>query len=220
MRKFSLCGLTTLVLLLGIGNTTIYGQLSGGDFLNEAPLLPIPSTMTFQEYQDMNRRLSVGLVLSAIPVPGMIHFYAGERKTGKRILGTAVLGAVSIVAGAATAKNGDFPTSDYDVLILNRGNKERERRFEKIPITVTNTDTTFKLRELSRDPTGVGSALILLGAAVIVSDIVYDFVHGIRTIETKRDRVRFKYGKSLTFGLNSRFDSQRLSPSFELSYSW
>jgi len=220
MNKTGYRCLTVLVLLIGVGNNTVYGQMTGGDILNEAPLMPIPSTMTFQEYQDMNRCLTVGLVLSAIPIPGMIHFYAGEKKTGKRILGTAVLGAVSIFAGAATVKNGDFITSDFDVLILNRGDKERERRFEKIPITVTNTDTTYKLRELSRDPTSVGSALILLGAAVIVSDIIYDFVHGIRTIETKRDRVRFKYGKTLTFGLNSRFDSQGLSPSLELSYHW
>ncbi|MBC8403432.1 MAG: hypothetical protein H8E14_18255 [Candidatus Marinimicrobia bacterium] len=27
----------------------------------------------------MNRRLTVGLVLAAILVPGMIHFYAGEK---------------------------------------------------------------------------------------------------------------------------------------------
>jgi hypothetical protein len=220
MERIAARCLAVLIFLIGIGNKPVYCQISGGDFLNEAPLVPLPNAMTFQEYRDMNRRLSVGLVLSAIPIPGMIHFYAGERKTGKRILGTAVLGAVSIFTGAATAKNGDFPTSDYDVLILNQGDKDRERRFEKIPLTVTNTDTTYKLRELSRDPTGAGSVLIILGAVVIVSDIVYDFVHGIRTIETKRDQVRFKYGKTLTFGLNSSFNSKGLSPSLQLSYNW
>ena len=220
MRKVGLHFMVLSIFIVGICNNTVYGQLSGGDFLNEVPLVPIPSSMTFQEYQDMNRRLSVGLVLSAIPIPGMIHFYAGERKTGRRLLGTAVLGAVSIFAGAATVKNGDFPTSDYDVLVLNRGDKDREKRFEKIPITITNTDTTYKLRELSRDPTGLGSALILLGAVVIVSDIIYDFVHGISTIENKRDKVRYKYGKTLTFGLNSQFDSKGLSPSLQLSYNW
>ena len=28
-------------------------------------------------------------------------------------------------------------------------------------------------------------------------DYLYDFVHGIRVMEEKRDRVRFKYGKAL-----------------------
>ena len=57
-----------------------------GDVLNEAPLVPVPQQMSYEEYRDMNRRLTVGLALRAIPVPGMLHFYAGETKTGKRLL--------------------------------------------------------------------------------------------------------------------------------------
>ena len=68
--------------------------------LNEVPLVPLPEGMTWEEYRDMNRRLSVGLALSAIPVPGMMHFYAGEPKTGRRLLTTGLLGAASIVATA------------------------------------------------------------------------------------------------------------------------
>ena len=47
-----------------------------GDVLNEAPLIPVPQDMTYEEYQDMNRRISTGLMRSVIPVPGMMHFYA------------------------------------------------------------------------------------------------------------------------------------------------
>ena len=45
------------------------------DVLNEINIHPIPEEMTFEEYTDMNRRLTVGLVLSAVPYPGIIHSY-------------------------------------------------------------------------------------------------------------------------------------------------
>ena len=61
----------------------------------------------------MNRRLSVGLALSAIPVPEMVHFYAGEPKTGRRLLTTGFLGAASILAATALLGEGDFPESDF-----------------------------------------------------------------------------------------------------------
>ena len=79
----------------------------------------------------MNRRLSVGLALSAIPVPEMIHFYAGEPKTGRRLLTTGFLGAASIPAGAVLLGEGDFPESDFEVLVLNAGDKDRERGIKK-----------------------------------------------------------------------------------------
>ena len=58
---------------------------SANDILGENPIYPIPSEMTFEEYQDMNRRLGVGLLLAAIPIPGTIHSYAGDVKTVKKI---------------------------------------------------------------------------------------------------------------------------------------
>ena len=35
-------------------------QSFGGDVLNESPLTPVPADMTFEEYRDMNRRLTIG----------------------------------------------------------------------------------------------------------------------------------------------------------------
>ena len=37
--------------------------------------------------------------------------------------------------------------------------------------------------------------MMVLGFAIIVGDIHYDYVHGIKIIKKKRDSVRFKYGK-------------------------
>ena len=186
--------------LLFFNLSPLSAQIVGGDILNEVPLMPVPEGMTFEEYRDVNRRLTVGLALRAIPIPGMIHFYANERKTGWRILGTAAGGALGIAIGAASLKEGDFPDSDYELVILN------ERHYEKIPTGIFGSDTTFTLHEIMRKREGAGGLLILIGAVVLVSDIAYDFIHGIKIIEEKRDRVRYKYGQQIS-GL-------RLEPSF------
>ena len=52
-------------------------SVPGGDMLTETPLYPVPAEMTFEEYQDMNRRLTIGLALTSIPIPGIVHRYAG-----------------------------------------------------------------------------------------------------------------------------------------------
>ncbi|NQV38636.1 MAG: hypothetical protein HQ509_11615 [Candidatus Marinimicrobia bacterium] len=199
---------------------SIFAQGLGGDLLNEAPLVPIPQSMTFEEYRDMNRRLSVGIALAAIPIPGMIHYYAGEKRTAKIIFGTAMLGIGSIVIGASGLEEGDFPDSDFGMLILNADDQKRERRYEKIPISITNTDTTYKLKEIFRKQSGGSGGLILLGAALIVGDILYDYIHGIRTIETKRDRVRYKYGQTLEFSVKPTLDPYTQSAGLSLSWSF
>jgi hypothetical protein len=174
-----------------------FPQAYGGDPLNESPLSAVPKEMTFEEYRDMNRRLNVGLVVASVPIPGMIHFYAGEKKTGYIVLGTAA-GALGLaVAGIAAGEGGDFPKSDFDLLVLNEGDKKRERRFEKIPVQINGPDTVYNLKELGREGTGVGMALLLTGIAVFIGDIVFDFVHGVHVVEKKRDTVRFKYGRAL-----------------------
>ena len=188
-----------------------------GDTLNEAPLTPVPPQMTFEEYRDMNRRLSVGLALRAIPLPGMLHFYAGEQETGRRLVKTSLLGLASIAAGAFLIDEGDFPDTDFDVLVLNAGDKDGERRYEKIPVKVEGEVMHYRLRELRREGEGgIGVTFILLGVGVIAYDFLYDFVHGIKIIEEKRDRVRYKYGKQLGLQLSMR--SAR--PTLQLSYAF
>lgn len=206
------------ILLLALFSAGSLSAQTGGDILNEAPLVPLPPDMTFEEYRDMNRRLSVGLVMSAVPVPGMIHFYAGEKRTGWLILGTATLGVVTMVSGAMVLEEGDFPESDFDLMILNPGDEKRERRFEKIPVEMTGSDTTYRLNELFRKPSGgTGLTMMLLGGVIIVADIAYDLVHGIKVIEEKRDRVRFKYGQTLSLSMTPEIDFRRQAASLHLA---
>ncbi len=201
------------ILLSAFTAQPVSAQVQGGDLLNEAPLTKIPAEMTFEEYRDMNRRLTIGLGLAAIPIPGMIHFYADEKKTGWLVLGTAAVGLGSILVGAAIAVEGDFPVSDFDVLI------DKERRYEKIPIQITGTETTYRLQEIFRERSGAGIALAALGAAVLIGDIAYDLLHGIKIIEEKRDRARFKYGKLLSISIEPDIDLGMNSAGFKLSFN-
>ena len=54
-----------------------------GEILSETPLHPIPEEMTYDEYQDMNRRMNIGIGLAFIPIPGIVHRYAGEKRQQK-----------------------------------------------------------------------------------------------------------------------------------------
>ena len=184
-----------------------------GDVLNEAPLIPIPQEMTYEEYQDMNRRIYTGLMRSA--VPGMMHFYAGEPKTGKWLLATGLAGVATIIAGAALWEDGEFAKTDFDVLVINAGDSGKERRYEKIPVSLEGETPKYRLRELHRDG-GTGGPLVALGVLTIAGSMIYDFLHGIRVIEAKRDRVRFKYGKQLKLQAAARTGT----PSVALSYAF
>ena len=211
MRKYAL-GMVGLALALVLPSSAL--SQGTGDVLNEAPLIPIPQDMTYEEYQDMNRRISTGLMRSAIPVPGMMHFYAGEPTTGKWLLATSLAGVASIIAGAALWEEGEFAETDFDVLVIN-GGKDKERRYEKIPVSLEGETPKYRLREIQRDG-GVGGPLVALGVLTIAGSMIYDFLHGIEVIETKRDRVRFKYGKRLKLQAGARTGT----PSVALSYAF
>ena len=187
-------------------NTLLMGKhIPQGDILSETPLYPVPADMTFEEYQDMNRRLTIGLALSSIPIPGIVHQYAGEIKTAKKLRMIGIGGLISIVAGGAMLKEKRWEDSPYDVMILNEG-AENEKRFEKIPINQFGDDIGYKLVPLNMASEGSGGGLILLGAAVLVCDVLYDWFHGWKTIVHKRDAVRFKYGQQLQFSVSPGID--------------
>tara|TARA_B110000438_G_scaffold228906_1_gene223569 strand:+ start:1027 stop:1680 length:654 start_codon:yes stop_codon:yes gene_type:complete len=183
----------------------IQTNLFGADLLNENPIYPIPAEMTFEEYQDMNRRLGVGLLLAAIPIPGTIHDYAGEEKIAKKIRWVAAGSVVSIIIGAISTKEGNWEESPYETYTLNEG-EEDELRYEMIPIGSVGTDIEYDYVELHKTRTGGATFLIPLGISVLLADYLYDYIHGIKTIENKRDKVRFKYGKNLDFAINPIYD--------------
>ena len=191
---------TIISILLLVSLMYAQEQSPGGDVLNESPLMPVPADMTFEEYRDMNRRLTVGLALTAVPIPGLIHDYAGEKKKAKRIRRVALGSVGLIVAGAFMAGDdkGEWQDTDYNIYVEGEG--DSELRYEMIPIGMIGNNVTYDLKPLHRKQgSGGGGLLIVLGVGLLVADIIYDVYHGVKIIEEKRDAVRFKYGKQLNF---------------------
>lgn len=195
-------------------------QMQGGEMLNEVPIWPVPAEMTMEEYRDANRRLGVGMMLMSVPFPGAMHFYAGESRAGWKHVGAAALGTVSLIVGAAMIDNKNtWERSNYEVIDIT-GESGKVKRYEKIPIEQEGGVVTYRLEKLDRKVKGGGGgAFIALGAGLIVGQLIHDWIGGIKTIEKKRDAVRYKYGKKAgyKFGLAPNIDIERGSVGAELS---
>ena len=211
--------ITTILLNVIFSQGKMQTNLFGTDLLNENPIYPIPGEMTFEEYQDMNRRLGVGLLLAAIPIPGTIHNYAGEEKIAKKIRWVAAGSVLSVIMGAISTKEGDWEESPYQISILNEG-EENELRYKMIPIGSVGTDIEYKYVELYKTRTSGATFLIPLGISVLIADYLYDYIHGIKTIENKRDKVRFKYGKKIDFSFEPTYDINTSMAGVNFSYKF
>ena len=212
---------TIISILLLVSLMYAQEQSPGGDVLNESPLMPVPADMTFEEYRDMNRRLTVGLALTAVPIPGLIHDYAGEKKKAKRIRRVALASVGLIVAGALMAGDdkGEWQDTDYNIYVEGEG--DSELRYEMIPIGMIGNDVTYDLKPLHRKQgSGGGGLLIVLGVGLLVADIIYDVYHGVKIIEEKRDAVRFKYGKQLNFSYAPEMNLKNNYAGVKMTYNF
>ena len=212
---------TIISILLLVSLMYAQEQSPGGDVLNESPLMPVPADMTFEEYRDMNRRLTVGLALTAVPIPGLIHDYAGEKKKAKRIRRVALGSVGLIVAGAFMAGDdkGEWQNTDYNIYVEGEG--DSELRYEMIPTGMIGNDVTYDLKPLNRKRDGGGGGLlIVLGVGLLVADIIYDVYHGIKIIEEKRDAVRFKYGKQLNFSYAPEMNLKNNYTGVKMTYNF
>ena len=184
--------ITYLVLLNGL-----FGQNRTPDPLSETPLYPIPSEMTYEEYGDMNRRLSQAFLWSAVPVPGSTHYYAGERTIAKRLFYIGIGGFALFIGGVMA--NGDVKWPDYDEnnhIIHNNGSDD-ERRYKKIPTSMNGDIINYDLQEIYKEGSGNGGIFMALGAIILLGDFVYDRLKGINLVEEKRNKIRYKYGQKI-----------------------
>ena len=185
----------------------LYQNLLSKNFLDETPIYPLPKEMTFEEYQDMNRNVNMALLLSAIPIPGSIHSYAGEKKIANRIRWIAAGSILTTITGLAfMGEEQGWQKSNFETKTFNEG-LENESRYEMIPTGEENGHTSYKYRRLEKEYSGGAlSFLAPLGIGVLLCDYLYDFLYGIKTIERKRAAVRFKYGKELDFSFNPTYN--------------
>ena len=205
--KKRILNLFILSFLFNIADAQI-NNLNIADPLSETPLYPIPKEMSFEEYQDMNRRMSQALLWSSIPIPGITHYYAGDVKKAKKLFYIGLGGFVCITVGALSLEDAEWPENKDNYFIQNMG-QENERWFEKIPTSVHISESGeelihYNLKEIQKESDGRGGFLMLTGIAIILGDLVYDRIVGLRLIEQKRDKVRFKYGQNLNLSLHPR----------------
>ena len=205
--------LSTHILLVIIAiNFHLYGQKNidrdNHEPLSETPLYPIPAEMTFEEYQDMNRRMSLAVAWSSIPVPGLTHYYAGEKKKAKQLFYIGLGGLACIIAGAGSEEEKIRPDTTgnlRDNYVIHNEGQDNEKWFERIPVSMEGDVVHYDLKEVGKEPKG-GGGLIALGVLVLVGDFVYDRLWGFQKIEEKRDRVRYKYGQQLQFSIKPKME--------------
>jgi len=190
--------------------SSLYGQV-GGDFLGETSVYGVPEGMTYEEYRDANRRVTIGTMLASFPVPGMMHFYAGEGTTGWWLVGVSAVGLGSLIGGIATVGGDEYPDSDYETVDIG------EKRYEKIPVEEEGGVIKYQLREMYKELEPAGLGLIVAGSALLVGEVLYDWIHGIKVIEEKRDRVRYKYGQKIKLGLSPKLDLNKRGVGVELA---
>ena len=171
------------------------------DPLSETPLFSIPSEMTFEEYKDMNRRFNIAIAWSAIPIPGITHYYAGEKKMAKRLLYMGLGGIASLIIGGSMNGEPSWPdTTNSEIrdlyAIYNLGTDDEEW-YEKIPVSIENNETRYKLEKINKESDNAGGLFIAAGIIILAGDFIYDRLWGRKKIEEKRDRVRYKYGKKI-----------------------
>ena len=205
--------LSTHILLVIIAiNFHLYGQKNidrdNHEPLSETPLYPIPAEMTFEEYKDMNRRMSLAVAWSSIPVPGLTHYYAGEKKKAKQLFYIGLGGLACIIAGAGSEEEKFWPDTTgnlRDNYVIHNEGQDNEKWFERIPVNMEGDVVHYDLKEVRKEPKG-GGGLIALGVLILVGDFVYDRLWGFQKIEEKRDRVRYKYGQQLQFSIKPKME--------------
>jgi len=177
------------------------------EIMSETPLHPIPEEMTYEEYQDMNRRINIGVGLAFIPIPGIVHRYAGEKSTAKK-LSYITIGGLLAFAASSGSEERKWPESDYELFIMNEG-LDNEIRYEKIPVEITGNDSvTYKLNQVYKRVNYIGGNPLLgfIGIAAVFGSYYYDVFHGLKMIHDKREAVRFKYGKKLQYSVRPSFN--------------
>ena len=193
--------------------------LNGNQILHETKLHPIPGEMTFDEYQDMNRRISLGLMLSAVPIPGSIHEYAGESKTARRLRMLGAVGFGLVIAGASMETTKSVDSEFESLSLLPEGGVD----YYQIPVSstsvtvegITTTTVEYKLKKVENEGKGNG-LVILMGAGLLVANYAYDYYYGLKTIERKRNLIRFKYGKLIDLGFKPKYSPLNQAASISL----
>jgi len=194
---------------LGSANAQQYS----GEPLLEVPIHKIPQGMTLHDYEDANRRISMGMFYAI--TPGGMHFYADESQTGWVLLGTVAGGFAAIIAASQTARDVTQVNNEFETTTIG------PNTYYKIPVETTganNENATYRLKRVETSRKGLtdtGAALAATGVLAIFGSYVWDIFHGIRVIEKKRSLARYKFGR-LNAAQTTKRNEKAPSPIVEL----
>ena len=121
-------------------------------------------------------------------------------------------GLLSMMGAAAFSEEVDWEDSNYETTEING------IQYEMIPIQQEGDNITYKLFELKKTYKG-GEGFVIVGAGLIIASYLYDYIHGIKVIEDKRDKVRFKYGKMKNFSFSPTYNMNSHTAGFNFTYN-
>lgn len=177
-----------LLALALVWSAPVKAQQRMGEPLLEVPLHKIPKGVSYEDYQNANRRVAMAAFYGIIP--GGVHRYANERTTGWVLTGTAAAGIAAIIVGVGLTEDGAL-REGYATTTID------ENTFYRIPVELNNDVPTFELEkaEPEKKLTAAGGALLGTGIALVIGSYVWDIFFGIHVIEQKRDKARYKIGQ-------------------------
>jgi hypothetical protein len=163
--------------------------------LLEVPLHRIPKGLTFEDYEDANRRVGLGMFYGL--VPGGVHMYAKENTSGWIIRGVAAVGIAAIITASQLRSEEAVENSKYETTEIGGS------IYYKVPVGLIAGATgqiSYGLEPVPKPKetlTKAGQTVLGLGVATLVGAYLWDIYHGVSVIEQKRDRARFKIGQML-----------------------
>ena len=162
-------------------------------------------------------------MISAIPIPGAIHQYAGESKTARRLKILGGIGFGLLVVGAAM--EGDKENSkleDFNIIPIDGTD------YYQIPVSSnsttlngeTSTTIEYSLKKVEVNKDRGNGLVLLLGAGILLGNYIYDYYYGIQVIESKRDKVRYKYGKTIDFTFRPSYNPLTRESKINFTYGF
>ena len=167
-----------IILLFSMISTTMFSQdievyrrLKNDNFI----FPKVPTEITFNEFQLLERHLTMKEMLYSMVVPGYTHFYTHENKLGYTCLGIRAVGY-----------------SGYAYILATSNVK-----LEGFRIKINDSDLTDAELEQKRK---TDQTIFNISTALVFGSYFYDWIHGQYILYKKQEEIRYKY--RITAGLD------------------
>ncbi len=146
---------------------------------------PIPHTTTIYEYRTLSRNIRMLDAFYAILVPGYIHYYIGDKKTGNRLLAWRIIGYTGLTA-------------------VYISNKARGESFININPFHTSSDENEYMNIVGNWKLKKEDVVTTISLGIIITTYLYDWIKGKVSLQKQQETIRYK------FGLKATLEKERL----------